>query len=433
MRSRDLYRVFTAWIAATMLIAVAIGVSVRADDHAGLDPAEADRLVQQLGSDRFADRNAAMRRLEGLQGRAIPLLIEAVERGDFEMQQRSLALLGRLATSEDLVAGDAALEALRSLAGQREGASLALLQESLSQVEEQRFLLAADMLRGYGAEVTVRDVNGVAAPALHFGKNWRGSERQMGLSRRLAGVQFVSIEESTLGDEALEPLSRLAETRKLYLGKSRISGRELERLASLENLEHLSLRGVPVTDELLAMLPPLPSLQGLGLDATRVTNAGLSQLTAYPSLRTLWLDGTAITAEGLPHLRALPDLASLYLPETDISGPGLESLKDLPKLQSVSFKGCKLTVDDMERLSGLAQVEVLGLDHTNITDEHLARLDDLPRLRLLWLSKTAVSDASVEKISQFKGLRTLYLHGSAVSEHGANQLKAALPNCQVLR
>jgi len=396
------------------------------------EPLDPERLVEQLGSDQFADREAATRDLQRMGRPAIPHLVRAVRQGDFETQRRALSVLCALAASDD--SAEAVFDALSDLADDDNRPVQAVAQEALDNVRTLREAAAVEELRAQGADVDLRSSGRMAGTSVRFGPNWQGSEKLVGLLSRIHDLNSVSLEDTRLGDAAMETISELPRLRWLYLGNSRVTGKGLARLDNLQQLQHLSLRNLPLKDDEFLQLPPLASLQALGLDGTRITNDGLKHLADFPGLRTLWLDRTQITSEGFVELSSLKDLAVLYASETKISGPGLAELRKLPQLRSISLKRCQLAPEDLDRLSGLEQLDMLGLDHTNVTDEHLVHLTNLPKLRTLWLSQLQdVTDDSVEHLQQFTSLRTLYLHASGVSEHGADKLKRALSQCQVYR
>src|SRR5436190_16335775 len=81
-------------------------------------PADARRLVEQLGSERFSDRAAATRELQRMGREVVPQLIEGVRNSDAETRRRSLFVLRELASSENVADADAVFAALTMLASQ---------------------------------------------------------------------------------------------------------------------------------------------------------------------------------------------------------------------------------------------------------------------------------------------------------------------------
>lgn len=100
-------------------------------------------------------------------------------------------------------------------------------------------------------------------------------------------------------------------------------------------------------------------------------------------------------------------LAVLNLSRTGITDEGLKSLENLPNLRK------------------------LHLENTKITDAGVAHLKKLQSLEYLNLYGTAVSDAGLTDLQGLKNLKALYLWQTKVTPTGVEQLKTALPKCQV--
>lgn len=394
---------------------------------------DAQRLVEQLGSERFSDRAAATRELQRLGRDAIPQLVAGVRNNDAETRRRALFILHELAGSDDVADADAVFAALTKLAADSGSAAQPMAEETLREVRLERADAALDQLRKLGASVDY--FNRGLGEGIHvkIQSSWRGTDQDVALITRVDTLQALTLDSDQLGDKALDSVAQLKQLDWLYLGSSGITGKGLARLSALGQLRTLSLSNSRLSDEQFAQLPPLASLEALGLDGTQLTDAGLEHLADFPTIRSLWLDQTRITSSGIARLTVLQDLTTLYISETNISGPGLAELHKLPQLRYISLKNCQLTPEDMQRLSGLTELDNLGLDHTNVSDEHLAQLTNLPKLRTLWLSKCPVTDEAVKHLSQFTTLQNLYLHGSEISEHGVKDLRKALPQCQVRR
>jgi serine/threonine protein kinase len=125
-------------------------------------------------------------------------------------------------------------------------------------------------------------------------------------------------------------------------------------------------------------------LEWFGASRTKMTDAALAPLRHATNLRTVLLNSAPVTDEGLAHLARLPKLSTL------------------------------------------------GLDRTKVTDAGLAQFKDLTELSILNLQETTISDESVPLLSSWKKLRLLDLRGSRITDAGANQLRIALPVCEIL-
>ena len=100
-------------------------------------------------------------------------------------------------------------------------------------------------------------------------------------------------------------------------------------------------------------------------------------------------------------------LAVLNLSRTGVTDEGLKSVENLPNLRK------------------------LHLENTKITDAGLSHLKNLKSLEYLNLYNTAVTDAGMTDLQGLKNLKTLYLWQTKVTPAGVEQLKAALPKCEI--
>ncbi|PQO36940.1 hypothetical protein C5Y96_07195 [Blastopirellula marina] len=151
-----------------------------------------------------------------------------------------------------------------------------------------------------------------------------------------------------------------------------------------------------------------------------VTNKDLALLTGLPDLIVLDLRETQISDEALTHLTDLPSLEQLYL-------GGSVRTDTEPTLFHARFTDA--AIDPVVKLTTL---KILSLAKTDIGDEAVQKLPALTNLEVLFLLGTQVTDDSVEALSQMKSLKELYLQETAVTPEGLAQLRAALPETEIL-
>lgn len=139
-----------------------------------------------------------------------------------------------------------------------------------------------------------------------------------------------------------------------------------------------------------------------GTDAIRT----LSQLGGLESLS---LDRSTFDASEIEHLAGCSSLRMLFLGGTSVDDAAISSI-------------CKLQ-----------NLEMLNIARTHVTDAAMEKVSTLTKLKYLCLIGTAVTDASVPNIAKLKSLEELELHGSAISDDGMDQLRAALPACNITK
>ena len=187
-----------------------------------------------------------------------------------------------------------------------------------------------------------------------------------------------------------------------------------------------------LTDVGLARAAHLEGLSRLVLNGTRVTDAGLAPLEVSRSLRGLDLSNTAITDHASLNLSRLVGLTELSLADTEFSDRGLSRLEGLVKLESLDLAGLPITADGLAAaLPRLPALRHLNLSETWIVNDDLRLLATAKNLSSLSLRDTVVGDRGVLVISKLKGLKRLWIERTRITPMGLEQLKKALPECEV--
>ena len=86
---------------------------------------------------------------------------------------------------------------------------------------------------------------------------------------------------------------------------------------------------------------------------------------------------------------------------------------------------------DLEHLKGMTSLRELKLGSTEVTDAGLEHLKGMTSLQSLDLRVNEITDAGLEHLEGLTSLHTLDLRETLVTDAGVNELKKALPNCEV--
>jgi hypothetical protein len=117
---------------------------------------------------------------------------------------------------------------------------------------------------------------------------------------------------------------------------------------------------------------------------------------------------------------------------TPVTGGGLVHLGGKLLLERLEIWGGALTDEGLGHLPPLPMLRELSLAvNFDLTGGALEFLSKLPALESLDLHCTAVGDAGLDRLKQLKGLRYLDVAFTKVSKRGDDELRAALPRCQV--
>ncbi len=125
----------------------------------------------------------------------------------------------------------------------------------------------------------------------------------------------------------------------------------------------------------------------------------------------------------LSPLVELKNLKVLRLASTQMSD--LSPLAELKNLKELGLANALLS--DLSPLAELKNLEGLWLAKTQVSD--LSTLVELKNLERLWLVNMLVSDLST--LAELKNLEWLWLHNTQVSDEQVQELRQALPNCEI--
>jgi Leucine-rich repeat (LRR) protein len=320
-------------------LAVPFVLAASKDSSAPTNGADANQLVQQLGSKQLADRAAAEQALLALGRPALHALRQGVKSDDPEIRRRSRVLI-------ELIDADAI--GLRQL-----GCEV----DVDSNLPDEPFLRAT-LLSGQAA---AGDLDRVA---------------------RLSSLQGLTLKGQTFTDASLARLRGLKHLKNLVLVQTPTTDRAFASLATFDDLQYLCLYKTKITDEALGQLSAFKNLSTLDLRGTAVTDAGLERLAHLDKLTSLWLDDTDVTDAGLEHLNGLRGLVWLRFSGTKITDAGLTALAGLSNLRLLLLENTAISDAGLPALARLRQLCILGTDGTKVTPSGFARLArSIPYLR----------------------------------------------------
>ena len=90
-----------------------------------------------------------------------------------------------------------------------------------------------------------------------------------------------------------------------------------------------------------------------------------------------------------------------------------------------------LNDDDLQLLRCVPNLRELHLGSSGITDAGIPRILFLRQLTVLDLSSTRISEVGIRQLSACSNLRELDLSGTPMNDTLAEELKLALPNCDI--
>lgn len=189
--------------------------------------------IGQLGSEQFAQREAASRSLAAAGLPAIEPLAAAIRGEDFEVASRAMEVLRRFLEREDETLAAAAEKLAESIAEGPESpvSSLAIAMldfHHLGMVEAAR-----EKLESLAAIVTEGFIpSGSRGTIVMFNSSWRGTADDLRLLTRLRGVVQVGFRGVRIDDKALGILGRLRGVESLQFFGTGVTDESLAQLAA---------------------------------------------------------------------------------------------------------------------------------------------------------------------------------------------------------
>jgi beta-lactamase regulating signal transducer with metallopeptidase domain/protocatechuate 3,4-dioxygenase beta subunit len=237
-----------------------------------------------------------------------------------------------------------------------------------------------------------------AFPRLRSLGLWKGQATDEGLAG-VAGLKDLEVlfiwDAEKITDSGVKHLAGLMKLQTMHINDSRIGDGALEVFARLPALKHLSLQGSAFSDEGLKHLEGMKQLRFLSIGNNRkpITDAGVKHLSGLTQLEQLDLQRTRLSDEGIAALRGLTNLKLLL-----INGDGNPGSKPI-------------TDASVDTLAALTKLEELHFQNAHITERGVKRLSELPKLKTLWLPTSCLSDQTREELERSRPNLRIYLSG----------------------
>ena len=166
---------------------------------------------------------------------------------------------------------------------------------------------------------------------------------------------------------------------------------------------------------------------------TEISPLAFRALAGISTLKKLRLTGLSAESADLDLLAGLPELAELDFSDSSLTDDSLKALAALPALSRLNLYRNRIGDEGVRNLVPLAEKLVwLNLDATQITDEAGPSLAQFSRLKFLHLGRTAVTDEIIGSLAGLADLETVHVTRTGITEAGAEKLRAALPNTEVI-
>jgi hypothetical protein len=161
------------------------------------------------------------------------------------------------------------------------------------------------------------------------------------------------------------------------------------------------------------------------------TRFGMNGALAVNGIESIFLFNSEVRATDLKAMGRLR-FEGLYLYRCNITDDVVLQLCPNSKLNSFGATRCGLGDRTLKHLSQFDGLLTIDLCATSITDDGIGHLTRLKRLHTLSLPATPLTDKSIRHFRSMDQLELLSILGTSITPEGADELRRALPNCQIL-
>lgn len=197
-----------------------------------------------------------------------------------------------------------------------------------------------------------------------------------------------------------------------------------------QRLHHIRFVNGTINDDWLKRhrdkIENLSAQTWITLEQSRVSSDGLATLRGMSDITTLILSGTPLTGDALEHLATMPDLWNLDISETGIPDDALAVLKQFPVLQCITVDASQATELGLGHISEIPQLLTVSL--VKPTDETLSWLRNA---LYLTVEEATITPRMIMSFKSMARLSSLTLTACQFIDCSEEQLRAALPNCQI--
>ncbi len=390
---------------------------------ADITDADIAKAIQDLGSNKFVNRQEAFNTLVGVVAVAIGALEKTASTGNLEISTRCVEALVQIAGDKDSF--EAALAALERLSA-----------DPTSKV--------ANLAKGHVTKLTMTDEDhAVAALTAAGARIFRGRDgdvfsvrvqrdREMAFLRFLPTLRSVDLFGAGVTDAGMESLASVKQTSNLSLMQTAVTARGLRHLKEMESLDALSLMDTSITAEGWRTVGDIGSLRRLSLHF-QIDDSQLQLLTSVRQIESLYLSDVLLSEQSAGIINQLENIKRLSLTVTGADDRQCHWLAQieipldlhLSRSPDISVAGWKEFTST--KLKGMTLIQ------TPITDTGLAHLGSIDDLEMLFINDAPVTNAGLSHLRELNSLRGLVLHGTKVTEEGVAELQKSLPNLRYVK
>ncbi|WP_419189076.1 PDZ domain-containing protein [Stieleria marina] len=231
--------------------------------------------IGQLQHDEYLRREAASKRLMEAGDDAVPILADAIGKGDLETTTRVVRVLSDLALKQPASDDGGAWGALLKLGSKSTGSRQAISRTAIKEIRDAREVQALELLSDAGVFIGYDDfaVGQLTSQkfCLRIDDRFNGEMKTLQWLRWVRGIRYVSVHGDAVSDEAVARMVEMPQAHTIALVDGSLGPKGIAALSKMSRINSLEIRYVKLTSEMADSIAKLPLRQSLSLLGTDVS------------------------------------------------------------------------------------------------------------------------------------------------------------------
>lgn len=255
----------------------------------GLTAAEKEQVVywvSQLSNDHYLRREKASQKLRELGPVVIPELVTAMNGGDLEVIERSIAVISDFAISRSPAEDGNAWDTLKSIAANSAGRSALAAKSAMKEVSGERFEQAKISLAAAGVFVGEGDFSIAAGQLRRFfvevGQDWNGDLKVLRWLEWVTDIENVRVTGPAIQGGVISNVVKMPALKAITIADSKsdavVDDEVFAALSRMKRIESLDIRYVGVTEQQSEIISRLPLRASLTLMGTGVKSEAVDRI-----------------------------------------------------------------------------------------------------------------------------------------------------------
>jgi hypothetical protein len=244
--------------------------------------------ISQLSHEHYLRREKASQKLKELGPVVIPALTVAINTGDLEVIERSVAVISNFASSLAPADDGNAWETLNDIASNSVGRRALAAKAARKEVFEERCIQAKSLLAAAGVfigegDFTVAAKRKTLVSFVEVGEKWNGDLKVLYWLKWVTGVDHVLVTGTAIRGNVFRNVVKMPDLIGIAIADSE--------------------PGVAIDDEVFTVLGEMQRIESLDIRYVEVTERQSDIIASLPIRKSLTLMGTGIKSEALDSIR----------------------------------------------------------------------------------------------------------------------------------